>query len=145
VLRTPRMRRDEVTCRKAAIGLLGFVGLEDYANEEARFLPFGLQRRLEIARALASRPRLLLLDEPAAGLTTQEIDDLEAMIRRIAALGISVLLIEHHVELIMAVADTVTVLDYGQVIASDTPAMVQEDPRVIEAYFGTSLEVEALA
>ena len=103
-------------------------------------LPFGLQRRLEIARALAPRPRVLLLDEPAAGLTTQEIDELEAMIRRIAALGVSVLLIEHHVELIMAVADTVTVLDYGQVIASDTPAVVQENPRVIEAYFGTSLD-----
>jgi len=145
VLRTPTMRQQEVTCRKAAIGLLAFVGLEDYANEDARFLPFGLQRRLEIARALASRPRLLLLDEPAAGLTTQEIDELEAMIRRIAGLGVSVLLIEHHVELIMAVADTVTVLDYGQVIASDTPAVVQENPRVIEAYFGTSLEAEALA
>ncbi|MFG1349789.1 ATP-binding cassette domain-containing protein [Xanthobacter autotrophicus] len=140
VLRTGAMRRQEEDCRRAAIGLLVFVGLQDYANEEARFLPFGLQRRLEIARALAARPRLLLLDEPAAGLTTQEIDALEAMIRRIAALGVSVLLIEHHVELIMAVADTVTVLDYGQVIASDTPAVVQENPRVIEAYFGTSLD-----
>ncbi|ADH90873.1 ABC transporter related protein [Ancylobacter novellus DSM 506] len=138
ILRTPAMRREETHCRQAAIGLLAFVGLEDYAYEEARFLPFGLQRRLEIARALAANPRLLLLDEPAAGLTTQEIDDLEAMIRRIADLGISVLLIEHHVELIMAVADTVTVLDYGQVIASATPAAVQADPRVIEAYFGTS-------
>lgn len=141
VLHTPRMRRQEEEARRIAIGLLAFVGLEEYANEEARFLPFGLQRRLEIARALASRPRLLLLDEPAAGLTTQEIDDLEAMIRRIAGLGISVLLIEHHVELIMAVADTVTVLDYGQVIASDQPAVVQDDPRVIEAYFGTSLDL----
>ncbi|QIB34153.1 ABC transporter permease subunit [Ancylobacter pratisalsi] len=138
VLRSPAMRRQERDCRRAAIGLLAFVGLEDYAHEAARFLPFGLQRRLEIARALAAGPRLLLLDEPAAGLTTQEIDELEAMIRRIAGLGISVLLIEHHVELIMAVADTVTVLDYGQVIASDTPARVQDDPRVIEAYFGTS-------
>ncbi|MGQ4273829.1 branched-chain amino acid ABC transporter ATP-binding protein/permease [Terrihabitans sp. B22-R8] len=137
LLRTPRFRREEELSRRTAIGLLAFVGLEDYANEAARFLPFGLQRRLEIARALASKPSLLLLDEPAAGLTTQEIDDLEAMIRRIAGLGISVLLIEHHVELIMAVADNVTVLDYGQVIASDTPAIVQEDPRVIEAYFGT--------
>jgi ABC-type branched-subunit amino acid transport system ATPase component len=140
VLRTPRMRREEAQARQVAIGLLAFVGLEAYANEAARFLPFGLQRRLEIARALAAKPRLLLLDEPAAGLTTQEIDDLEAVIRRIAALGISVLLIEHHVDLIMAVADTVTVLDYGQVIASDTPSVVQDDPRVIEAYFGTSLD-----
>jgi branched-chain amino acid transport system ATP-binding protein/branched-chain amino acid transport system permease protein len=140
LLRTPRMLREEYECRRVAIGLLGFVGLSRYANEAAGFLPFGLQRRLEIARALAGKPRLLLLDEPAAGLTTQEIDDLEAMIRQIAGLGISVLLIEHHVDLIMALADTVTVLDYGQVIASDNPAAIQNDPRVIEAYFGTSPE-----
>lgn len=138
LLRTPRMRRQELECRKTAIGLLAFVGLLPYANEEARFLPFGLQRRLEIARALASKPKLLLLDEPAAGLTTQEIDELEEMVRRIAELGISVLLIEHHVDLIMALADNVTVLDYGQVIASDRPSAIQDDPRVIEAYFGTS-------
>lgn len=138
LLRTPRMRRQELECRKTAIGLLAFVGLLPYANEEARFLPFGLQRQLEIARALASKPKLLLLDEPAAGLTTQEIDELEEMVRRIAGLGISVLLIEHHVDLIMALADNVTVLDYGQVIASDRPSAIQGDPRVIEAYFGTS-------
>jgi branched-chain amino acid transport system ATP-binding protein/branched-chain amino acid transport system permease protein len=134
------MRREELECRRSAIGLLAFVGLSKYANEEARFLPFGLQRRLEIARALAGKPKLLLLDEPAAGLTTQEIDDLEAVVRRIAGLGISILLIEHHVDLIMALADTVTVLDYGQVIASDSPAAIQNDPRVIEAYFGASLD-----
>jgi branched-chain amino acid transport system ATP-binding protein/branched-chain amino acid transport system permease protein len=145
LLRTPRMRREELECRRAAIGLLGFVGLSQYANEAGRFLPFGLQRRLEIARALAGKPRLLLLDEPAAGLTTQEIDDLEAMVRQIAGLGISVLLIEHHVDLIMALADTVTVLDYGQVIASDRPAAIQNDPRVIEAYFGTSPERAEIA
>ena len=136
ILRTPRFRREEAACRAAAVGLLDFVGLADAANEQARYLPFGHQRRLEIARALATRPRLLLLDEPAAGLTTQEIDALEAMIRKIAGLGVSVLLIEHHVDLIMAVADTVTVLDYGQIIASDRPDVVQADPRVIEAYFG---------
>lgn len=137
-LRTPRFRREEALCREVAIGLLNFVDLADYAHEKARFLPFGLQRRLEIARSLASSPRLLLLDEPAAGLTNQEIDALDQMIRRIASLGISVLLIEHHVDLIMAVADRVTVLDYGQVIASDTPEAVQADPGVIEAYFGTA-------
>jgi branched-chain amino acid transport system ATP-binding protein/branched-chain amino acid transport system permease protein len=140
LLRTPKMRREEEECRRTAIGLLAFVGLSKYANDEARFLPFGLQRRLEIARALAGKPRLLLLDEPAAGLTTQEIDDLETMIRRIAGLGISILLIEHHVDLIMALADTVTVLDYGQVIASDSPDVVQNDARVIEAYFGASID-----
>jgi branched-chain amino acid transport system ATP-binding protein/branched-chain amino acid transport system permease protein len=142
-LRTPRFGREEAACRRAAIGLLAFVGLTDYANEQARFLPFGLQRRLEVARALAAGPRLLLLDEPAAGLTTQEIDELDAMIRRIARLGVSVLLIEHHVELIMSVADRVTVLDYGQVIASDRPEIVQNDPKVIEAYFGGQIAGQA--
>jgi branched-chain amino acid transport system permease protein len=137
-LRTGRFRREERECRSAAIALLRFVGLAEYAYETARFLPFGLQRRLEIARALAAAPKLLLLDEPAAGLTAQEIDDLDAMIRRIASLGISVLLIEHHVDLIMSVADRVTVLDYGVVIASDVPDAVQNNERVIEAYFGTA-------
>ncbi|GJD40847.1 ATP-binding cassette domain-containing protein [Methylobacterium bullatum] len=139
LLRTPGFRHEQDACRRAAIGLLDFVGLAEYANEAARFLPFGHQRRLEIARALAARPRLLLLDEPAAGLTSGEIDDLELMIRKIAALDVSVLLIEHHVDLIMAVADTVTVLDYGQIIASASPSVVQADPRVIEAYFGSPL------
>lgn len=139
---TPARRRRDEECRRAAIGLLQFVGLTDYANDEARFLPFGLQRRLEIARALAIQPQLLLLDEPAAGLTTHEIEELGEMIKRISALGISVLLIEHHVDLILAVADTVTVLDYGKVIASDTPSVVQRNPRVIEAYFGAPLATE---
>lgn len=136
--RTPRFKREEERCREVAIGLLGFVGLNDFANETSRFLPFGLQRRLEIARALATGPSLLLLDEPAAGLTTQEIEELDQMIRKIAQNGISVLLIEHHVDLIMAVADHVTVLDYGVVIASDKPSEVQRNAKVIEAYFGIS-------
>lgn len=144
-LRTPRFLREEETCRRAAIGLLEFVGLTEYGNETARFLPFGLQRRLEIARALASTPSLLLLDEPAAGLTVHEIDELDRMIRRIASLGVSILLIEHHVDLIMSVADQVTVLDYGMVIASDTPDAVQRNPRVIEAYFGGAAALEKAA
>lgn len=144
-LRTSRFRRQEEECRQSVIGLLAFVGLGDFAYEKARFLPFGLQRRLEIARALAAAPRLLLLDEPAAGLTTQEIDELAGMIRRISSFGISILLIEHHVDLIMSVADQVTVLDYGVVIASDTPDVVQNDPRVIEAYFGTATALEQAA
>ena len=143
-VRSGRFRRQEDECRRAAVALLGFVGLTGYAQEKARFLPFGLQRRLEIARALAAGPRLLLLDEPAAGLTTHEIDELDGMIRKIASLGISILLIEHHVDLIMSVADRVTVLDYGVVIASDVPDVVQNDPRVIEAYFGTASMLEAV-
>ena len=137
-IRTPRFRREEEVCREIAVGLLRFVGLSEFANDKSRFLPFGLQRRLEIARALATAPSLLLLDEPAAGLTTQEIEDLDRMIRQIAQSGISILLIEHHVDLIMAVADHVTVLDYGIVIASDNPAKIQKNPKVIEAYFGTA-------
>lgn len=135
--RTPRFWREEAECRRVSIALIELLGLTDYAGEAARFLPFGLQRRLEIARALVADPILLLLDEPAAGLTTQEIEELEATIRKLANFGISVLLIEHHVDLIMALADTVTVLDYGIVIASDRPDVIQNDPRVIEAYFGT--------
>jgi len=144
-LRSPRFHREEAECRRVSIAFIEFLGLADYAYETARFLPFGLQRRLEIARALASDPSLLLLDEPAAGLTTQEIEELESIIRKVATLGVSVLLIEHHVDLIMAVADTVTVLDYGVVIACDRPAAIQDDPRVIEAYFGTRKQSGAVA
>ena len=143
-IRTPHFLRQEAECKRVAVALLAFVHLADYAYEKARFLPFGLQRRLEIARALAAAPRLLLLDEPAAGLTTQEIDDLDRMIRQIASLDISILLIEHHVDLIMSVADRVTVLDYGVIIASDVPDVVQVDPRVIEAYFGAPAAIPPL-
>ncbi len=142
ILRLPRFRREERAAREEALRLLGFVGLSDFAAEEARNLPFGHQRRLEIARALALRPKLLLLDEPAAGLTHGEIEDLVNLIRGLADRGMTVILVEHHVDMIMAVSDRVTVLDYGEVIADGTVAEVQANPRVIEAYFGAGSEAE---
>jgi ABC-type branched-subunit amino acid transport system ATPase component/ABC-type branched-subunit amino acid transport system permease subunit len=136
LLRLPRFGREERGFLHQAGQLLDFVGLSGYADEEARNLPFGHQRRLEIARALALRPKLLLLDEPAAGLTHGEIEDLKQLIRRLVEIGITVILVEHHVEMVMTVSDHVTVLDYGKVIASGTAAQVQNNPQVIEAYFG---------
>jgi branched-chain amino acid transport system permease protein len=135
--RLPRFIREEKAFQEQANQLLAFVGLADYADEEAANLPFGHQRRLEIARALALRPRLLLLDEPAAGLTHAEIEDLKTLIRMLTEHGITVILVEHHVEMVMSISDHVTVLDYGKVIASGTAAEVQGNPLVIEAYFGT--------
>ncbi len=136
MLGLPRARREEEEARVRAYALLRFVGLEKSAFETASNLSYGQARHLEIARALALQPRLLLLDEPAAGLTSGEIEGINALVRQIKEAGISVLLIEHHMDMVMAISDEVTVLDFGRKIAEGTPQEIQSNSKVVEAYLG---------
>jgi ABC-type branched-subunit amino acid transport system ATPase component len=125
---------------------LAFVGLAGQTDELAKNLPYGDQRRLEIARALATEPTLLLLDEPTAGMNPRETDTLTELIGLLRGeLGLAVLLIEHHMEVVMAISDRITVLDYGTRIAEGTPAEIRRNPKVIEAYLGKGYEQELVS
>ena len=137
MLSTPRNRREEITSRERADELLRLVGLRGVGGELAKNLPYGDQRRLEVARALASDPSLLLLDEPTAGMNPRETSDMMALINKLRTeLGLTVLLIEHDMKVVMGISDRVTVLDHGERIAEGTPDEVRRNPRVIEAYLG---------
>lgn len=143
LLRTPQVIRKERNMQEQAHGLLDLIGYEGDRHIPASQLPYGHQRMVEIARALAMEPSLLLLDEPAAGMTTAEIEQLERLIQKLVGHGMTVILIEHHMDFVKRVSDTVTVLDFGKVIGTGEPEQMLNDPRVIEAYLGEEVAADA--
>ncbi len=140
IFRTGAQRREEAEIRDKCMELLTFMGLERKADLLAKNLSYGEQRRLEIARAMASEPQLLLLDEPAAGMNSTEKVELTEMIRRIRDLGITILLVEHDMKLVMRITDRIAVLNFGKLIALDAPQAVQNDPEVVSAYLGGGID-----
>lgn len=139
MLGLPRYRREERDMRKKSLELLERVGLADLKNEKSSSLPYGKQRRLEIARALATNPKILLLDEPAAGMNPKETEELTIFIKEIRdEFDLTIFLIEHHMHLVMGICDRIYVLDYGITIADGTPSEIQNNKRVIEAYLGVT-------
>lgn len=136
LFRSAYYRNEDAVARESARELLDFVGLKDAANTGARHLAYGLQRRLEIARALATNPRILLLDEPAAGMNPHEAEEMVTLIQRLRQRGLAIILIEHHMKVVMQISDQIMVLDHGEAIATGTPEHVRNDPKVIAAYLG---------
>jgi branched-chain amino acid transport system ATP-binding protein len=142
LLRFPRLARAERLCREEAAELMRYVGLQHYLSSAANAMPYGALKRLEIARALATRPKLVLLDEPAAGLNPTEALELDDLIGRLIERGVTVVLVEHNMRLVMGVSDHILVLDYGRKLAEGPVSAVRSDPRVIEAYLGSAITSE---